>query len=373
MNLSYWERSTYFDDLHLLIVGSGIVGLCSAIAFKKKFPKRKVLILERGFLPNGASTKNAGFACFGSISELKADLNTMDEKVVFDTIEMRIKGFSLLKSIVGENNLGYESCGGFEIFDNQAAFKMAEEQMLDLNSRFLSAFNLNQVYSIVDNNFGFGSISGIIKNNFEGAIDTGKMMLALHNMAIEQGILILNGLEVTQINDNGKQVKIEIQNKMTIHSDKVLISTNGFAQQLLPELEVSPNRSQVLVTKPLPYLPFKGTFHYHQGYFYFRHTQDQRILIGGGRHLDFITEQTFEFGETEPIQKALEDLLKTIVIPNMAFEIDYRWSGIMGLGAEKKPIVKMISQNVVCAVKLGGMGVAIGSLVAEEAITLLKD
>jgi hypothetical protein len=40
----------------------------------------------------------------------------------------------------------------------------------------------------------------------------------------------------------------------------------------------------------------------------------------------------------------------------------------MGVGTEKKPIIKKISPNIVCAVRMGGMGVAIGSLVGKLAI-----
>jgi hypothetical protein len=59
--------------------------------------------------------------------------------------------------------------------------------------------------------------------------------------------------------------------------------------------------------------------------------------------------------------------LKKIILPNQKFEIDQRWSGIMGLGPVKSSIVKEISKNVYCAVRLGGMGIAIGSLIGEEA------
>ncbi len=373
VNLSYWERAIYFDNLHLLVVGSGIVGLCSAIAYKKKFPKRKVLIVERGFLPSGASTKNAGFACFGSISELKSDFKVMQAETVWETIEMRLKGLTLLKSMLGEERLAYENCGGYEIFDEIAAFEQASDSIAMMNKQFLSAFGMHNVYSLVENNFGFANTVGIIKNHFEGALDTGKMMRSLHLLAAELGVLILNGLAVDQLHESDNGVKVLFKNNLELKTEKVLIATNGFARELLPQLQVSPNRSQVLVTKPIPHLPFKGTFHYHQGYFYFRHTPDQRILIGGGRHLDFSTEQTFEFGETNLIQNTLEELLKQMVLPETPFEVDYRWSGIMGLGTEKKPIIQSVSENVICAVKLGGMGVAIGSLVAEEAVALLKD
>ena len=66
--LSFWEKDFFIAYDHI-VVGSGIVGLSTAIAIKEKQPNSRVLVLERGIFPTGASTKNAGFACFGSLSE----------------------------------------------------------------------------------------------------------------------------------------------------------------------------------------------------------------------------------------------------------------------------------------------------------------
>jgi len=41
-------------------------------------------------------------------------------------------------------------------------------------------------------------------------------------------------------------------------------------------------------------------------------------------------------------------------------------SGIMGVGKQKTPIVKRVSNTIMCGVRLGGMGVALGSLVGKE-------
>ena len=83
MNLSYWEQKTWLNKVDYTIVGSGIVGLSTALHLKKKMPKAKIVILEKGLFPQGASTKNAGFACFGSLSEILQDLesHTSDEVV----------------------------------------------------------------------------------------------------------------------------------------------------------------------------------------------------------------------------------------------------------------------------------------------------
>ena len=64
-------------------------------------------------------------------------------------------------------------------------------------------------------------------------------------------------------------------------------------------------------------------------------------------------------------------MLKTTILPNTPFEIEHRWSGIMGVGNQKKAIVKPLTSNVFCGVRLGGMGVAIGSLVGKELAELV--
>ncbi|MDC6470952.1 FAD-dependent oxidoreductase, partial [Flavobacteriales bacterium] len=133
---------------------------------------------------------------------------------------------------------------------------------------------------------------------------------------------------------------------------------------------VQPARAQVIITKPINNLKIKGSFHLQEGYYYFRNIDD-RILIGGGRNLDFSNEKTMNFGQTDLIQNKLEEILKTIILPTTSFEIDQRWSGIMGVGDKKKPIVKQISNHVFCGVRLGGMGIAIGSLVGRELAALV--
>ena len=87
MNLSYWELKEWFSKIDFAIVGSGIVGLNCALQLKKIHPKATIIVLEKGMLPQGASTKNAGFACFGSLSEILDDLQSHTEEEVFKLIK----------------------------------------------------------------------------------------------------------------------------------------------------------------------------------------------------------------------------------------------------------------------------------------------
>jgi glycine/D-amino acid oxidase-like deaminating enzyme len=210
----------------------------------------------------------------------------------------------------------------------------------------------------------------LIVNTAEAQIDTGKMISSLLNKVRSLGVEIINGFELKSFVEKNGSVELHSSGGIVFTCKKLVIATNGFARQLLPEYPVYPARAQVLVTSEIPDLKLKGTFHYDAGYYYFRNI-GKRILIGGGRNLDFKTEETSEFGLTGIVQLRLEELLKTMIIPDTNYEVDMRWSGIMGIGPQKKSIVKAVSDNVYCAVRMGGMGVAIGSLVGEEVAELV--
>lgn len=372
MNFSFWENDTWFSEIDFAVIGSGIVGLNCALNLRKRFPTSKIVIFERGMLPSGASTKNAGFACFGSISEILSDLSTHSEAEVVQLVAERVAGLKLLRSTLGDGQIDYQEYGGYEIFTNQhkELLETCISKIGYINQLLKPIFNEN-IFSERQNHFGFQNIqSTLIYSRFEGQIDTGKMMLGLIQKAWAANILILNSSEITHILDDGNRVSLQINAIEDIWAKKVFIATNGFAKQFLEE-DVNPARAQVVVTKPVENLKIKGTFHLDNGYYYFRNIGD-RILFGGGRNLDFETEETSEMDLTPLIQNKLEELLKTVILPNEPFEIERRWSGIMGVGKKKKPIVKMISPNIFCGVRLGGMGVAIGSSIGNQLSGLIE-
>lgn len=365
MNFSYWEKQTWLTDIDYAIIGSGIVGLNCALHLKTTHPKAKIVVFEKGMLPSGASTKNAGFACFGSISEILADLETHTEDEVVKLVTQRMEGLKTLRRTLGDSAIVYNEWGGYELFtENDTALFNTCLEKLDYINGILSPIFKDEVFSVVDTPFGFEKvISKAIFNKFEGQIDTGNMMQALLQKAISKGVLILNKAEVTNISEAPKTAVFTV-NGFKISAKNICIATNGFAKQLLDE-DVEPARAQVLVTKPISDLKIKGTFHLDCGYFYFRNI-DNRILFGGGRNLDFDAENTSEIGLTTLVQEHLEKILKETILPNTPFEIDNRWSGIMGVGDKKKTILKEVLPNVYCGVRLGGMGVAIGSIIGKE-------
>ena len=370
MNLSYWELKNWFSGIDYTIVGSGIVGLHCALRLRERFPECKILVLEKGMLPQGASTKNAGFACFGSISEVIDDLKSHTEDEVFQLIQKRWNGLQLLRKRLGDSAIDFKPFGGYELFlkDDGSFYNECLQKVPFINELLKPLFR-NDVFAKEVDRFAFQGIQDyLIFNPFEAQIDTGNMMQALLKEAVSQNIMVLNQVEVTAFHEKQNQVEV-VMDDFSFMTKKILFATNGFAGQLTNDA-VKPARAQVLITEPIPNLDIKGTFHLDKGYYYFRNIDD-RILIGGGRNLDFQGETTTEFGQTDLIQNKLEQLLKEVILPNKDFKIAHRWSGIMGLGSSKTPIVTQLSENVYCGVRLGGMGVAIGSLIGQELADLV--
>ena len=65
------------------------------------------------------------------------------------------------------------------------------------------------------------------------------------------------------------------------------------------------------------------------------------------------------------------DFVQQKIHTTSAVEIDLAWSGILGVGQDERPVVTEAQENVFVGARLGGIGVAIGSLIGEELSTLI--
>lgn len=377
IHLSHWETDSWVGSCDYLIVGSGIVGLSAALRLRELNPDAEIRVVERGALPTGASTKNAGFTCFGSLSELQDDLQHSSKDEILALVDQRWKGLQKLRNRIGDKCLRYESVGGYELFGSkdQASYRHCIDAMEQWNRDLRPVIGIDEVFRKTDEkigDFGFSGVESLIQNTQEGLIDTGRMMRELLRQVQAAGVLLLTGAEVVAIEPAPNEVRVRTANGWELRARQVIVATNGFARRLMPELSVAPARAQVLVTEPIEGLAFKGGFHLDRGYYYFRHLNG-RVLFGGGRNLDVAGESTDTIALTDLIQNELERLLKQVILPGKDFEIAHRWAGIMGVGESKSTILKNIGARITCAVRLGGMGVAIGMQVGEDAADMVGE
>lgn len=371
---SIWERTGFLAEPHLAVVGAGITGLFTALHFQRRFPAHRVLVLERGPHPSGASVKNAGFACFGSPSEILADIESEGIDTAVARVAERWSGLQELRAELGDYRIGFEPTGGHELFGEGDALYNRVAERFDALNRALSPVFGGAVYEWRDHLKGdMGLRTGHVAfTDLEGPLDSGALMRTLLGKVREAGVEVRLGTPVMAIEHDGTGVSLKMGGtNPPVRAAQAVIATNGYAGDLLPEIDIKPARGQVLLTSPIPGLRLKGTFHAQEGYYYFRDYQG-RVLLGGGRHLDKVGETTTEDAVTPMIQEALERMLRETILPGDRFTIDQRWSGVMGFRTQgKSPLIERIAPRVVIAAGLSGMGVAIGIRVARKAAELL--
>lgn len=375
--LSFWEKQSLLN-YDTIIVGAGIVGLSTALSIREQYATKRILVLERAILPTGASTKNAGFACIGSLTEILDDLIHMPEHEVKALVELRLQGLRKLRARLGDNKIGYAENGSYELIAHNNADCINDIQRVnDLLRPILNA----EAYKVDDaklDAFGFSKthVKHVVSNNCEGELNSGMMMRTLIDLCLSKGIEIKTGCDVSRVEDDGTSASVIVKHsylnqEIAFSAAQVAICTNAFTKHLYPQTELHPGRGQVLITKPIDGLKFKGVFHFDEGYYYFRRLGD-RVLFGGGRNQDFEGERSSEFAYNPKVQGDLLDKLKTVILPDTAFEVDDWWTGIMAFGDTKFPIVKQHSPHVYIGVRMGGMGVAIGSKIGEELAVLMQ-
>lgn len=371
---SYWEQKNFFS-YNLIVIGSGFTGLSTAINYKKKNPKASVLILEKGVFPSGASTKNAGFACFGSLTEILDDFWTMNPTEIRALVQRRYKGLQQIRKIFGDTALRYEHSHGFELLEEE---NLAAIDQIDVVNNMLKKLFKKDVFTLVKKpeKLGFSNrVKLVVENHFEGELDPGAYLGALWQKASKLGIRILTGVSVVEIQkDEGTVLAENVgkQKALEFKGEKVAVCTNAFSKKLWPESELEPGRGLVLLSKPLvDKIPWKGSFHMDKGYVYFREI-DGRLLLGGARNKDFEKEKSLEFETNPKIKSHLEILAREVIFPGKEIEWEMEWTGIMAFGPKKSPLIQPIGRKTAVAVRLGGMGVAIGWQVGKELSQLLS-
>ncbi|MEP0711961.1 MAG: FAD-dependent oxidoreductase, partial [Algoriphagus sp.] len=340
---SYWEK-THFFKYDLIVVGAGFVGLSTAIHYQVANPEATVLVLERGVFPSGASTKNAGFACFGSLTEILDDLTHMSKDEVLGLVERRYNGLKAIRKQFGDKRLGYSHFFGYELIDDRQLGALV--RLSEINEFLYPVFQ-DDVFSLVQKPAAMGfsdQVKAVVKNKFEGELDPGRYMNSLWELAHRAGIRILTGVSVKELlREEGKvlaegadQVHLEFKAK------KIALCTNAFTKKLWTAPDLQPGRGLILLSKPLDFdIPWNGSFHLDRGYVYFRQLAG-RLLLGGGRNIDLEGECSMDFSVNPKIKLHLEGLAREVIFPNRKMEWEMEWTGIMAFGKIKSPIIQQV-------------------------------
>ena len=336
-------------------------------------------MLERGALPFGASTRNAGFACYGSASEILSDLEAEGPEAAARAGGRALGGAEAPAPAPGRRGAAATRATAATTCWARAS-RTCWTGSAELNALLRPVLGGDAFEPAPRDlaRFGFPRehVHALVRNPWEGQIHSGRMLRALLGRAQRLGAVVLHGVEVTALEDGPRAAAVHVAapshgGSLAFRAAQAAVCTAAFTRRLLPRLDVVPGRGQILVTVPVPGHPLRGTFHRDGGDLYFRDLGD-RVLLGGGRHTDVAGETTEAMDTTPAIQAGLERFLREVVLPGRGAAVDLRWAGIMDFGATRAPVLERLSAHLCVGVRTSGMGVAIGTRLGDRLADLVR-
>jgi gamma-glutamylputrescine oxidase len=169
----------------------------------------------------------------------------------------------------------------------------------------------------------------------DGSLHPARWIRALAEDAERSGVRICEGsgvgapVEETQL----------VLEAATVRARHVIVAADGALPRLVPSYDgrVRARRLHMLATEPLPERIVEQLVYARWGYEYFQQRPDGRILAGGFGDLDGEASYT-DSGEGDPrIWDRIERWLREDVGLHAA--VTHRWTGTVGYGEERRPVV----------------------------------
>jgi glycine/D-amino acid oxidase-like deaminating enzyme len=364
-----WPPSTPSPEV--IVVGGGVTG--SSIAWRLAESGRRVLLLEKRGICSGASGRNAGMTGAGS----SMHAHSRAGRAVY---ALTTANLALMKQIPIELGIDFSLRlpGSMDVITTEEQYRhlqaaVAAEQEAGIEVELIDGPAARSIMPALS-----PDILGAAYVEDRGHIWPFALVNGMADAAARFGAEIRCGLTVDGLLKAGDRVTGVVANGESIAAGEVVLATNAWTPQLLPDLPpgaLVPARGQILVTQPLPPLlacPFGTNFDKEYG----RQTPTGQVLCGGYRRLD-VNEGLGTYAEevTLPVQRGiarcLVDLFPTL---RGKTRIVRSWAGIMGFTADGLPLIGRYEQTPGLTVAAGfnGGGFSWGPIVGKVVARLLN-
>ncbi|MBT3190122.1 MAG: FAD-binding oxidoreductase [Anaerolineae bacterium] len=325
----------------IVIVGGGFTGLSSAYNIKKKFPEKKVVLLEGAFCGYGASGRNGGFCIATSL----LDWNQKDPERREKDWRVSSYGVEQIKMMISKYDVDcdFEENGMLAVALNTKQAKELEEyqeelKTFGLESTLLQGKDLEQ--EIKSPLF----LAGLKEPN-GATLNPAKLAREMKRIVEDMGVEVRERTVVTRIKP-GKTNYIDTE-LGDIQAPIMVMATNAYAHKLgFFKDRVFPVGVFQIVTEPLSKAQWESVgWQNKQGlsdmrtmYSYSIPTSDGRILMGGADFVYYDYDALSSGNDKIVTQRVTKNFFD--FFPQLeGLSIDHAWGGTTAYTLGRAPSV----------------------------------
>lgn len=331
----------------VVIIGGGYMGLSSAFHINRRFPDKKITLLEGACCGYGASGRNGGF-CISD--DLLGDPTNLDDESIRKRIDVSFYGLRQIQRLVNEHGV---DCDLME--NGQMTLAMTEEEARWLEGRvqWRRAFGLDatllQGASLEAEIRSPLFVAGLLLPEV-ATLDPAKLARGLKRVVEARGVEIRERSVVSRIVP-GKVHRVETE-RGRIDAPVIVLAMNAYAPKLgLFRNRVFPLCSYIIATQPLSREQWESIgMQQRRGFgdmcpqfFYAAPSADGRIVIGGVDY-PYYRNDGLSPGFNASVRDALIERLLGVFPQLEGIEVDHTWGGTMSGTRDLTPSVGVLGQ-----------------------------
>ena len=350
------------------VIGGGFTGVNTALELAEK--GYKVALIEANRISWGATGRNGGQVIGGIGHDADQFEKLIGKEGVRAIYDMGLEGTSIIKERVEKYNIDCDLKWGYL----DVALKPRHMKMFEEWKQYEESMGNPAQYKLLDatgvkqyvNSDAY--CGGLYNSTNNGHVHPLNLCIGEAKAAENLGVKIFEQSRVNKIVHGEKPVIYT--DKGSVTANFVVCCGNAYMQDLVPKLasRVLPSNSSVIATSPLSDELAKSLMPSDSAVCdprtaldYFRLSADNRLLFGGLSNYTGLEPSNLE----ATMRKKM-----AVVFPQLAnVDIDYGWSGQMGIGLNRMPQLGRLSNNVFYIQAYSGHGVApthlMGRITAE--------
>jgi len=334
------------DAVDVLVIGGGITG----VSVMHHLHDRGVsaVLVERDHLAAGASGRNAGFLLAGVAESYAAAVRTYGRARAREVWAITVENHDRQIEAAGDADVGHVRSGSAILAsDPEEARELEESAQL-----------------LAEDGFDARWDGRVLLSPRDGEVNPTRLVAALARRAPPGSIR--EGVGVTAIESGG----VVHADEATCRAGAVVVATNAYTAEVLPQVDIEPNRAQMLATEPERARVAEHPTYSHRGYRYWRQMPTGEVLIGGWRDTSPDTERTADAEPTTAIQAHLDEAVLRLGVRG---RVTHRWAGTMGFTKTGLPLVGPVDgmRNVYLCAGFNGHGMGFAFMSAKQLVDSL--